>query len=231
MHLLQNCQQWTERKQMYRFWAITEIRRAQEKAHELTKLQEEAERVKNESRSFILYSQEQKVLAQYNNLYYSMLNGPDVVIDMGFEEQMNARELSDATNQVKYAYSYNKSHREPVHLKLCNLQQESKTSALLERNLRNLYSEKPITVTSESYLDIYPREKLVYLTSDSRNDLSEYKDDEVYIIGGFVDKPKRPLAMYKTKEEGIKTAALPIHRYYKGYVFLLCYCNNLPSKA
>ena len=213
LHLLKQCHDENVRKNIYRYWAITEIRRAQERSHAERKLMEDRERVNNEAKSIILFDLDQKIKAQYNNLYYAMLHGPTVVIDMGFEYEMNEIELADATNQVKYAYSCNKAHCEPVHLSLCNVDKHSKTSKLLERNLHNLYTEKPITVSSESYLDTYPREKLVYLTNDSKHYLTEYREDDICIIGGCVDKPHRILTAKKAKRESLRTAALPISRY------------------
>jgi tRNA (guanine9-N1)-methyltransferase len=71
---------------------------------------------------------------------------------------------------------------------------------------------------------------VVYLTADSDEELTELKPDEVYIIGGIVDRnrykvryiqeplhvltpPFQNLCLNKAKEMGIRTARLPIGLY------------------
>ena len=46
----------------------------------------------------------------------------------------------------------------------------------------------PALITSQHQLDLFPRDKLVYLSPDSRNDLNHYNEDDIYVIGGIVDK-------------------------------------------
>ena len=40
---------------------------------------------------------------------------------------------------------------------------------------------------SDHYLNVFPQEKIVYLTSESENIIEELNYDSVYIIGGLVD--------------------------------------------
>lgn len=46
----------------------------------------------------------------------------------------------------------------------------------------------PLNIHKESYLDIFPKEQLVYLTPHCREEMTNYDPDIVYIIGGMVDK-------------------------------------------
>ena len=36
-------------------------------------------------------------------------------------------------------------------------------------------------------LDVFPHDKIVYLTGDAEEELEEFDPEEVYIIGGIVD--------------------------------------------
>ncbi|PPQ66729.1 hypothetical protein CVT26_009530 [Gymnopilus dilepis] len=59
-----------------------------------------------------------------------------------------------------------------------------------------------------------PQDKVVYLTADTEEELSELKPDEVYIIGGICDHNRyKNLCLNKAKESGVRTARLPIGRY------------------
>ena len=48
--------------------------------------------------------------------------------------------------------------------------------------------EFPLNIHEKSYLDIFPKEQLVYLTPHCREQMSTYDHNAIYIIGGIVDK-------------------------------------------
>ena len=69
---------------------------------------------------------------------------------------------------------------------------------------------KPETWTDESYLDLFPKEKLLYLTSDSPNTL-EYSPDDIYIIGANCDTIQdTKQSLKKAEKQGIRHARLPM---------------------
>ena len=69
---------------------------------------------------------------------------------------------------------------------------------------------------SENYIDLYPKEKLVYLTADSETELDSFDHNCYYIIGGLVDHNRLKMITYnKATEQGIKTAKLPLSKYVK----------------
>jgi tRNA (guanine9-N1)-methyltransferase len=71
-----------------------------------------------------------------------------------------------------------------------------------------------MNIASETYLELFPKEKLVYLTADSDETLEAFSRDDIYIIGGLVDHNRLKLATWsKASEQGIRTARLPIDRY------------------
>lgn len=39
----------------------------------------------------------------------------------------------------------------------------------------------------KNYLDVFPKEKIYYLTSESDNIIENFEEDTYYIIGGIVD--------------------------------------------
>lgn len=63
-------------------------------------------------------------------------------------------------------------------------------------------------------MEIFPKDKLVYLTSESDDLLEELNEDDVYIIGGIVDHNRlKGLTFKQATEEGLRTARLPIDKY------------------
>lgn len=48
--------------------------------------------------------------------------------------------------------------------------------------------EFPLNIHEKSYLDIFPKEQLVYLTPHCKEQMSTYDHNAIYIIGGIVDK-------------------------------------------
>jgi ribonuclease P protein 1 len=75
-------------------------------------------------------------------------------------------------------------------------------------------SDFPINITEKSYLDLFPKENIVYLTPHCREELREFDHDAIYIIGAMVDKGNsEPLSLAKAKREGLKMAKLPLDKY------------------
>src|SRR4051794_21189801 len=45
-----------------------------------------------------------------------------------------------------------------------------------------------VDFTKKTYLELFPKERLVYLTADAEESLEHLVDGDVYIIGGIVDR-------------------------------------------
>lgn len=141
--------------------------------------------------------------------------GQKLVFDFSYEEFMQKREIVNSSKQISDAYSYNYHTREPYDLYFCNLKQGSITAQMLNNAMPNLYEKNSfVTCEERSYLDIFPKEKLVYLTPHTQNVLDEYDRDDIYIIGSLVDRSvQKPVSMAKAKKEGIRMGRLPIDKH------------------
>ena len=66
---------------------------------------------------------------------------------------------------------------------------------------------------SRSYLEVFAerRASLVYLSADSPHELAALSDDDVYVVGGIVDRNRHPrLTLQAAEAAGIRHARLPL---------------------
>ena len=71
--------------------------------------------------------------------------------------------------------------------------------------------------TAKNYTDIFPQNKLVYLSKDGTSVMKSFDPEKVYIIGGIVDKdPSLKLASYnQAKKDKIECQRLPLDYFGK----------------
>ncbi|ORX90329.1 hypothetical protein K493DRAFT_318064 [Basidiobolus meristosporus CBS 931.73] len=108
-----------------------------------------------------------------------------IVVDLDYDELMSEKEVASLHSQIRRCYSANKVCKHPVNLVLTGL------SGVLQSRFEHITDWRNwsrISVETEDYLDLFPSEKLVYLTADSPNVVHELDESKVYIVGGIVDK-------------------------------------------
>ena len=72
----------------------------------------------------------------------------------------------------------------------------------------------PVEITEKHQTELFPKERLVYLSPDSKNDLMEFDDDDIYVIGGIIDKGNdySPLTLANAKRNQIRHARFPMKK-------------------
>lgn len=152
----------------------------------------------------------------YNSqLLQAMMFEPKIVFDCSYEDYMTQREIHACAKQLIMSFANNRTHVNPLSLYFCNL----KNDGLLLQNCNIIMpnfldDDFPAIITSQSYLDFFPKDQLVYLTPHCRTDMTEYNPDMVYIIGAIVDKHnQQPLSLAKAKQNGLQIAKLPLEKY------------------
>ncbi|RVE42856.1 hypothetical protein evm_012474 [Chilo suppressalis] len=151
----------------------------------------------------------------YYRTLQAILHGQKVVIDCSYEEHMVYRETVNAAKQMTFVFADNKIHKDPFDIHLCNVNDKGEFMKHLRKNIPPIdESWFPLNIHSQSYLDLFPKNKLVYLTPHCREELTTFDYDNIYIIGCMVDKiNNEPLSLAKAKKDGIKMAKLPLDRY------------------
>lgn len=109
-----------------------------------------------------------------------------LVIDCSFAEDFHANDPSLGNYyqrlQLKIHSCFTSLYRyhSPSFVILCNVSSKD--------NDHCLQNSPFCHATASSYLNLFPREQLVYLSPDSPNVMTKYEHDVIYILGGIFQK-------------------------------------------
>ena len=148
-------------------------------------------------------------------LMNAIMYEPSVVFDLGFEDYMTPPEAQNCAKQLALSFATNRAHVDPFNLYFCNTSKQSFMMQKVHQVIPTVYDiDFPLNITSKSYLDIFDKSKLVYLTPHTHNVLGKFDPCKVYIIGAMVDKSSpQPVSFMKAKAEGIQMAKFPLAEY------------------
>jgi len=150
---------------------------------------------------------------QNHRLRRAALFGQQLVIDLAFDEYMKLYETRLLLKQLSIIYNYNKyKTTEPFDLHFTDCNPKSNSMREMSRYFPNYKSPQFMaTFHTKSYLDVFPNQRLVYLTPHSDYVLKKFNDNDIYIIGGIIDKfSHEPITHLKAHKQGIRTARLPL---------------------
>ncbi|XP_054167785.1 mitochondrial ribonuclease P protein 1 homolog [Oppia nitens] len=142
--------------------------------------------------------------------------GQKLVIDMDFDQYMKLAECRQLVKQIQLLYNYNRYQTvQPFDLYFTNCKPEMPSMKTIPQILPNYNTPSFMAqFHQQSYIDLFPKDRLVYLTPHSNTALKTYNADDIYIIGGIIDKTyHEPVSLIKAEKEGIRTARLPIDEY------------------
>ncbi|OXU26924.1 hypothetical protein TSAR_005571 [Trichomalopsis sarcophagae] len=149
------------------------------------------------------------------NCLRSIMYGNKIVFDCSYEPYMKPQEIKSCAKQIMESFAINRVHNYPFVIYLCNANLSGPLIERLTRFMPTLFDDDfPMVVTSKSYLELFGRDSIVYLTSNAPKMLETFDPDSVYIIGAYVDKgSKQPVSLGKAKKENVRMAKLPIDKY------------------
>ncbi|NWQ78516.1 TM10C methyltransferase, partial [Columbina picui] len=144
----------------------------------------------------------------------SMVFGQPLVFDMSYEKDMSIREVANTVRQIVFSEGCNRKSADPFHIHFCNLKDDSLYHREFIKHYSKAWDKLLVTVTDQCYTEIFPKEKLIYLTADSPKVMKTFDHDKIYIIGSMVDKSiKTGVSLARAKRLGLETAALPLDKY------------------
>jgi len=160
-----------------------------------------------------------------------------IVVDLGFDDLMNEKEVYSLCSQLSYTYSSNRNAMRPfTSLLFTSLNGRTKkrldflgdASYLRwrggvqwwEDEFDKLWTNEAVKQGGVGELkeggEVERAEKgsVVYLSADAEEELNELKEGETYIIGGICDKNRyKSLCEGKAQKLSIRSARLPIGKY------------------
>ncbi|XP_054152444.1 tRNA methyltransferase 10 homolog B-like [Oppia nitens] len=153
-----------------------------------------------------------------NGLKNSTLYGQNVCFDISFDRHMSTNECKNLAEQLHRIYEFNKyktydySNELPFCLNLCNVNTDDKTIGFMNFLYPQLVSSKSyVNITSKSYLDLFDKRDLIFLSPHATQVMTEYDRNAVFIIGGIVDRNQViELSLPKATKDGIRSMRLPI---------------------
>jgi len=91
-----------------------------------------------------------------------------VIIDCGFQDWLTEKELVSLCTQLGYCHHANKSFEKPTKLTITGY-----NGKLKERLTKQGADNWGIQLVEGHYLDLYDKEKLVYLSGDATEEIQE----------------------------------------------------------
>ncbi|NXX22405.1 TM10C methyltransferase, partial [Podargus strigoides] len=190
-------------------------RKMDEKRQRRLETEEQASETDETKKHSFIYLLASSMDRAYNwRVAQSMTFGQPLVFDMSFEKDMSVREVADTVRQLVLSEGFNRRSVDPFHIHFCNFQDDSLYHKEFIKHYKEAWGKLLITVTDQCYTDVFPRDKLVYLTADSPKVLKTFDHNKVYIVGSMVDKSiKTGVSLAHAKRLGLETAALPLEKY------------------
>ena len=176
----------------------------------------EEERAKYEEEKMAARARRKKEAEEAKAKKQAALTAPNaVILDLEFGHLMQDKEMRSMAKQLTFCYSANLKAQVPVRLYLTGL--GGRMGEVTRRACSGM-SNWTVICSEESYLETLTDRKkdLVYLTADSEHELEDFKEEDVYIIGGIVDRNRyKNLTLDKANVQGIRHARLPIQNHLK----------------
>ena len=110
-------------------------------------------------------------------------------------------------NIVRMCVDINMDHQEPFHLHV--------TGILDKKSLPQYQSLKGVTVYQKDILEIFPAERLVYVTPYTENML-QCNSDDIFVLGIPYKRMPDVTAsrhVFRIRELGVRSGCLPVHHY------------------
>uniref|UniRef100_A0A6B2L7W6 tRNA (guanine(9)-N(1))-methyltransferase n=1 Tax=Arcella intermedia TaxID=1963864 RepID=A0A6B2L7W6_9EUKA len=176
-----------------------------------TNYQSKEEYVQSELYQNLKHKRDQKKSWKEQGLQEIEFHLPKVVIDLSFSNLMTDKERRGTVSQLHHLYGDLRKSSHPLHVTFTGISED------LRAMMNHVgFDRWKVFSTEKSFTEEFDIEKIIYLSPDSPNVLTELDKEKIYIIGGIVDHNRLKNVTYKSAtERNIQTARLPLVEYLK----------------
>lgn len=199
-----------------------------QKKKELASREKRFFEIDNESEVMTNYPGRETYLKRVNNtevrrfhrskvLTSILLNEPSLVFDFRFTSMHTRIEhVKSLYRQYINVLSANRTSELPFQIYFCNYDQNTEFHKRYSQHLE--YDSNLIFETEKNYLDIFPKNQLVYLSRDAKIKMTRYDPDKVYVVGSIIDVGDdrfKYCSYSQAKKDGIRCERLPLDDHIK----------------
>ncbi|KAG8191061.1 hypothetical protein JTE90_008375 [Oedothorax gibbosus] len=135
-----------------------------------------------------------------------------VCFDLSLADVMMPPEFSKTFKQLHRCYSINRRAPAPLQLYITGYSDATKQAMSKMSGCFNW----DLNFNPQHHTDIFDKDTIIYLTSDSPNVIESLDYDKVYIIGALVDHNRLKNICYENaQQDGVGHARLPLDLYFK----------------
>ncbi|XP_071960731.1 tRNA methyltransferase 10 homolog C-like [Antedon mediterranea] len=215
-----------QRKKFMTFMYRRECLRLKDKEKRLEKQEQrkiESEESKEyetliENRLFLKMNPKRILESDNWKLSQGMKFGQNVVFDFCYDQYMQRRDAISLSMQISYVIHENKKAKESFHIHFVNhLEGSLSHKELVRTTTKDVYNKMMVTMNSQSLLETFPKEDIIYLSPDSPNIMRTFDDTKTYVIGALVDATQiqKGLTLGIAKRLNVSHVRLPIDYYLK----------------
>ena len=137
--------------------------------------------------------------------------GDFFIIDGGFEFAHNRHSyFSSLVQRVFRCFKHLERFHSPSYIIISDLSNNFQTYKHSLPHEHSTYFHS----TRDLYIDLFDKDRLVYLTPDSPNEMTHFDHNAIYILGGiYDDQNKEPLTYEKAVRQNIRHQKLPLEKY------------------
>ncbi|VWU49358.1 tRNA m(1)G methyltransferase, putative [Hepatocystis sp. ex Piliocolobus tephrosceles] len=172
----------------------------------------EEEKIEYFKNKKIIEKEKKEKKKEFLNKSYN--EGYKICFNCSFLSLMGEKEVSSLAKQIFLSYHYMIKNEIHIQFHFTNL--NNYDTLFLQLQKKYSLNTWKVHVHKQNYWDVFAKEKIVVLSPDATEELTEIKDDEVYIISALVDRSiSKNMSFYQASLQNLATKKLPLEKYIK----------------